>query len=55
MLGINDIIIYPNLISDNMMKTTYSICEQAINDCLGHYYHVNLLLKGLIGDIAYSS
>lgn len=54
MLGIKDIIIYPSLISDNMMKITYSICEQAINECNGHYYRVNLLLKGILCDIAYS-
>ncbi len=54
MLGIKDIIIFPNSISDNMMKTTYSICEQAINECYGHYYRVNLLLKGILCDIAYS-
>lgn len=52
-LGIKDIAIYPQIVSDNVTTSVVNIFENCFAESEGHYYQAILLLKRLVGTIFY--
>lgn len=53
LIGIKDIAIYPQLISDNLTTSIVNIFENCVNEKEGYYLQALLLLKRLVGTIFY--
>lgn len=52
-IGIKDIAIYPQLVSDNVTTSIVNIFENCFSESDGYYYQAILLLKRLVGTIFY--
>ena len=53
LMGIKDIAIYPQLVSDNVTSSVVNIFENCFAENEGYYYQAILLLKRLVGTIFY--
>ena len=54
MLGLKDVAIIPGIISGEGMENLYIVAESAVKEEDGHYYRVLMMLKRLVGAIAFS-